>query len=71
MDEELNKVNAFYASKEDEYSHTLDILKRQLAYLVEMRKKLEKQASSSSISPTPSMCFIPYNPSNITPTKCK
>ena len=73
VDEELNKVNGFYASREDEYSHKLDVLKRQLTYLAEMRKTLEEQASTSSnVSCSIDTCVMPYTESpNSTPTKCK
>lgn len=48
VDKELNKVNSFYASKEDEYANKMELLKRQLINLIDMRTVLEEHQVSSS-----------------------
>ncbi|KAI5078719.1 hypothetical protein GOP47_0006390 [Adiantum capillus-veneris] len=51
VDEELNKVNGFYASKEDEFANRMEVLKRQVTSLIDLRKALEEhQAMASSSS---------------------
>ncbi|MCO5551896.1 hypothetical protein L7F22_005403 [Adiantum nelumboides] len=53
VDEELNKVNGFYAFKEDEYANKMEVLKRQVTSLIDLRKALDERLANSSTACTP------------------
>ncbi|MCO5591771.1 hypothetical protein L7F22_045763 [Adiantum nelumboides] len=74
LDEELNKVNSFYASKEDENLKRMESLKHQLTNFIGFKKTLEDQRppslSHSLVSASMGLFLFPQKSSTSIPKKC-
>ncbi|KAL0366890.1 UNVERIFIED_CONTAM: Phosphate transporter [Sesamum radiatum] len=53
LDDELNKVNQFYKSKESEFFERGELLNKQLQILVDLKRLLSDRRRSKNLPPTP------------------